>query len=96
MHAATNLPVLLGVMVATMFGGCTAINAPSTASSASSASALPPKYLEVSQFQSCLGTKQVGTIEQWCMPASRPSICPAESWSQLDRLQGKDKIPPCQ
>jgi hypothetical protein len=58
--------------------------------------ALPPKYLKVSQFQSCLDVKKVGSYEQWCMPASKSNSCPSESWNQLSELQGDDKVPSCE
>jgi hypothetical protein len=58
--------------------------------------ALPPQYLKVSQFQSCLAIKKIGSYEQWCMPVSKSDSCPSESWNQLNELQGNDKVPSCQ
>lgn len=89
MNTIKNLTIILGGLTAVILGGC-------TLSDDSSVSALPPKYLEVSEFQSCLETKQLNSHEQWCMPASKPSICPSASWAQLSQLKGGDKVPPCQ
>lgn len=65
------------------------------ADSQQSASVLPPKYLQIDQFERCLQSRQVGSHTQWCMPVSRPASCPVESWEQLNRLQGGDRVPAC-
>ncbi|WP_365305869.1 hypothetical protein [uncultured Thiodictyon sp.] len=57
--------------------------------------ALPPKYLEVKDFQRCLADKNMGASTAWCLPAKKPATCPRESWHQLRRLSGEDKIPRC-
>jgi uncharacterized lipoprotein len=59
------------------------------------ASALPPKYLSVPQFKDCLNTQQISTYRAWCMPSVKPAQCPATSWSQLQALQGSDRVPAC-
>jgi hypothetical protein len=91
-----NLAAFFSVAAFIILSGCNTSDAPPTDSLASPALALPPKYLEVRQFQSCLAVEQVDSYEQWCMPASKPDSCPSESWSQLNQLQGNDKVPSCQ
>lgn len=56
---------------------------------------LPPKYLGVPDFQKCLSTKNMGTWQSLCMPASKPDQCPDNSWTQLNGLTGKDRVPSC-
>ncbi|HJD67650.1 MAG TPA: hypothetical protein LFV66_04295 [Rickettsia endosymbiont of Bembidion lapponicum] len=48
--------------------------------------ALPPKYLQVKDFKECLGTEQVSTYTQYCMPEHKPEHCPLDSWQQLVKL----------
>jgi len=48
--------------------------------------ALPPKYLQVKDFKECLGTEQVSTHTQYCMPQYKPNACPLDSWQQLVKL----------
>ncbi|MDP3478333.1 MAG: hypothetical protein Q8R88_01085 [Desulfoprunum sp.] len=57
--------------------------------------ALPPKYLEVKEFQQCLSTQKIDTYEVWCMPAKKILSCPATSWKELKALAGIDKLPKC-
>lgn len=56
---------------------------------------LPPKYLSVTDFQKCLATKNMGTWQAWCMPATKLNECPDDSWKQLSDLVGKDRVPSC-
>jgi hypothetical protein len=56
---------------------------------------LPPKYLSVPNFNQCLGNKDMGTWTAWCMPASKPAACSAESWQQLEQLTNADRLPEC-
>ena len=84
------LGAILPVLSACSAGGPAPAAQPEAATSA-----LPPKYLAVDQFQSCLQSKQVETYRQWCMPASKPASCAAQSWDELDGLQGKEKVPGC-
>jgi hypothetical protein len=56
---------------------------------------LPPKYLSIKDFKSCLATKDMDTWTAWCIPAEKPDACPDESWQQLNSLTGKDKVPNC-
>lgn len=65
------------------------------ADSQSSAAALPPKYLQVKEFDQCLQTEQVGTHQQWCLPLARPDACRTESWEQLQKLQFEERMPVC-
>jgi len=46
---------------------------------------LPPYYLSVPGFQSCLGSKNMGTSTAWCLPRSKPEACISESWTELAR-----------
>lgn len=48
--------------------------------------ALPPKYLQVKDFKECLGTEQISTYSQYCMPKHKPEHCPFDSWQQLVKL----------
>ncbi|MBF0301222.1 MAG: hypothetical protein HQK51_21110 [Oligoflexia bacterium] len=59
-------------------------------------SVLPPKYLSVKNFQECLASKDMGTWISWCMPITKPALCPQESWQQLSSFTGEDKLPSCQ
>ena len=56
---------------------------------------LPPKYLEVADFQQCLAVEEVATYSMWCLPAIRPENCPVGSWEKLQALSGSDKLPDC-
>ncbi len=62
---------------------------------ANASAVLPPKYLGVADFQKCLATKNMGTWSAWCMPASKPASCPDDSWTQLNGLTEKDRVPGC-
>merc|ERR1719388_450761 len=46
---------------------------------------LPPAYLQVPEFKSCLAseTSEDGSYEQWCMPAQMPAGCATDSWTML-------------
>jgi hypothetical protein len=57
--------------------------------------ALPPKYLAVPAFRECLAQQQVRSYTAWCLPSSRPDLCPADSWGRLNALTGIDKLPAC-
>lgn len=83
----------LGITVAT--AACTAVS-PTTPMLGNTEASLPPKYLNVPQFNKCLGTKEVGTIQQWCLPSKRMDQCPEPSWEQLRNLTGRDRLPDCQ
>lgn len=61
----------------------------------SSSAVTPPKYLEIKDFKLCLAIQKFDTWEGWCMPAQKPGTCPAESWQQLNALEGEDKLSPC-
>lgn len=69
--------------------------ATATFTAASVCAALPPKYLDVPQFQACLGERPVGSYLALCLPEQRPAPCPEDSWRQLRELQGADAIEPC-
>jgi hypothetical protein len=90
-----GVAAVFSIAALVVIGGCTA-GTPSEDSLASPVSVLPPKYLEVREFQSCLEARTVDSYQQWCMPAAKPESCPSESWSQLSQLQGKDRVPSCQ
>ncbi|MCL5261024.1 MAG: hypothetical protein M1561_05020 [Gammaproteobacteria bacterium] len=63
--------------------------------SASIFAVLPPKYLSVKNFKQCLGTKNMGTWSAWCMPATKPATCPDNSWKELNKLTGRDRLSNC-
>jgi len=44
---------------------------------------LPPAYLQVPDFESCLGTKDVGSYSIVCLPVEMPDGCASESWAAL-------------
>lgn len=44
---------------------------------------LPPKYLSVKGFKTCLSTKSMGTWRAYCLPHSRPKSCQYSSWTKL-------------
>lgn len=53
---------------------------------------LPPAYLNVPNFQSCLQTESQGSWQSWCMPKTQPNDCPQSSWKELST----QNIPACQ
>ena len=53
-----------------------------------------PKYLYVSNFQSCLGKyTKPGDATFWCMPKAKPPNCLVESWTQLAKVFDGDACP---
>ena len=56
---------------------------------------LPPKYLSIDGFKSCLDTQTKGSAVFYCMPDSKPDTCSDESWTKLNELTGSDKLPTC-
>ncbi|MEI6805903.1 MAG: hypothetical protein WCK49_05290 [Myxococcaceae bacterium] len=56
---------------------------------------LPPKYLNVPDFQDCLKTESMGTWEHWCMPHQKPTNCAEHSWEELTQLTGRDRPADC-
>jgi hypothetical protein len=59
------------------------------------AKVLPPKYLSIKGFKSCLDTKTVANAEFYCMPSDQPKNCSDQAWEKLNNLKGTDKIPSC-
>lgn len=53
-------------------------------------SILPPKYLTVPQWQSCVGTVIKGNAQFICLPAIKPDACPNNSWNALINLHEID------
>jgi len=51
--------------------------------SASTLAMLPPKYLSVPEWQSCVKTTTKESAQFVCLPAERPANCPLESWKAL-------------
>lgn len=80
--------LLAGVAVTATLTGC-------AGDSQQALSALPPQYLQVEQFQSCLRSEQVDSYSRWCLPAARPDSCPPDSWEQLQQLQGSERVSDC-
>merc|ERR1711924_443061 len=56
---------------------------------------LPPAYLQVPNFESCLGseTGEDGSSEMWCMPAEMPDGCSDTSWTKLSAVN--TEMPMC-
>lgn len=48
--------------------------------------ALPPAYLSVKGFKNCLGTKNMGTWQSYCLPETKPQSCDNDAWSQLSSM----------
>lgn len=48
--------------------------------SSSSWGVLPPKYLSVPEWQSCVSTVTKGGANFVCLPAEKPLTCPQASW----------------
>lgn len=46
---------------------------------------LPPKYLSVPHFKSCLSQKNMGTWTAYCLPQKKPRACPLNAWHQVLR-----------
>jgi hypothetical protein len=46
-------------------------------------SSLPPAYLFVPNFKSCLGTKKSKTAYFYCLPKEKKRKCPKSSWKKL-------------
>ena len=59
------------------------------------AETLPPKYLSVPDFKTCLSMQSQGAYQSWCLPRRKPGVCPAESWASLKALKGADALPNC-
>ena len=100
--AAAVCALVLAALAAQVFAG-QALAGQATSDPASPPSApmgggaqtLPPKYLSVPGFKTCLSTQSQGTYQSWCLPRRRPSQCPAESWASLKALKGDDALPKC-
>lgn len=56
-----------------------------TLGTVNSFAALPPGYLSVPKFQSCLGVENRGTWMAYCLPQSRAKACPEDSWKLLSQ-----------
>merc|ERR1712153_283563 len=44
---------------------------------------LPPAYLSIPDYESCLSKETAGTNEQWCIPAAKPSACADANWGLM-------------
>jgi len=44
---------------------------------------LPPAYLSIPDYKSCLSKETAGTNEQWCIPAAKPSACADANWGLM-------------
>lgn len=49
----------------------------------------PPPYLSIPKVNECLGVKNMGTWQAWCIPIKRPKTCPEKAWNALNGLQKK-------
>lgn len=52
--------------------------------SSASWAVLPPRYLSVPEWQSCVGTVKKGSADFVCLPAEKPETCPDTSWENPD------------
>jgi len=52
---------------------------------------LPPKYLSVPDYESCIREESVGTSTAACLPDTKPEACPHESWTELCQLNELSK-----
>ena len=87
--------LIAGLLALLALQGCQQATPPVAPSGTSALTALPPAYLQVTDFQRCLGEQTVETHRQWCLPVARPAQCPEASWLQLNQLQGRDRVPAC-
>ena len=44
---------------------------------------LPPKYLRIPNFKSCLSTKDMGAWKAYCVPKEKPQSCAEKSWREF-------------
>lgn len=95
MNPTNHILALLAFSTGLALTGCSTGGRPAPAQTAPTASALPPRYLDIPAFQSCLDAREVGNMRQWCQPAAKPDTCPADSWTALDALQGQDRVSDC-
>ena len=86
-----RLPRLCGIVCALLLP----LTAMDVLAAETGVGALPPKYLEIKEFQKCLADKSMGTATAWCLPVKKPASCPRKSWHQLRGLTGEDKILRC-
>jgi len=54
--------------------------------STSSWAVLPPKYLSVPEWKSCVGTVTKGSAQFICLPSQKPKDCLESSWKELTAL----------
>ena len=58
-------------------------------------SGLPPAYLSVANFDSCLKEHQASANHvEWCIPQIKPNRCDNESWTQLKNVFRGITCPP--
>ena len=48
--------------------------------------AVEPEYLNVFDFQDCLGEYKSRDTTYPCLPIAKPARCPAKSWTQLEKV----------
>ena len=53
---------------------------------------LPPQYLAVKDFKSCLQTQDNGTWQSWCLPKTKLKACSDGSWA---KLLAQNELPQC-
>ena len=47
--------------------------------------ALPPRYLSVEGFKSCLVNYSEETSTHWCFPLKKLTGCPTKAWNELGK-----------
>lgn len=56
---------------------------------------LPPKYLSIDGFRSCLNIQTKGLANFYCIPKTKPEDCRKSTWTAINNLKGSEKIPAC-
>ncbi len=54
---------------------------------------LPPKYLSVPEWQSCVGSMTKESARFVCLPVKKPDGCSVASWDQLSALNELERCP---
>ena len=57
--------------------------------------ALPPRYLSVQGFKSCLVNYSEETSTHWCFPLKKLPGCPSKSWNELGKAMKLSGLPIC-
>lgn len=88
---------LLGTFCIVVFlGGCSIVpDNPDDPAKKEISQTLPPEYLNIDGFRSCLSIKSKGLANFYCMPEIKPKDCRKSTWNAINNLKGSEKIPAC-